>query len=248
MRLILGDAIQSMSQLHRDGVRVDAVIVDPPYWTTRARWDTVIPLDEMWDSINKLRKGDAPVLIFCAEPFGSVLRMSNIRNYKYDWYWRKDRALNHLNAKRQPMRNIEQIAVFYAKGYYPIMERWGEPSHSVGKERGRVIKGSTTGDFRMLGGNTEDNIKYPRTLLEFKMPHLRVHPTQKPVALLEYLIKTYTQAGETVLDFTMGSGTAGVACKMTGRDFIGIESSSRFFNIAVERIAEARNGVQLQLI
>ena len=231
-----GDCLEIMPTL-ADG-SVDMVMCDPPYGTTACKWDSIIPLEPMWEQLKRLIKPNGAIVMFGSEPFSSSLRLSNVKGYKYDWYWQKDRASNHLNAKKQPMRNVETVSVFNVKQYQPIMENWGEPSHSVGKAKGKVNKGTTTGDFVSTEGNTVDNLKYPRTLLYYPMPHPRIHPTQKPVALMEYLIKTYTNEGELVLDFTMGSGTTGVACRNLGRDFIGIEKDYKYFEIAKARIEE----------
>lgn len=231
-----GDTLEIMDKLIKDDIVVDAIITDPPYGTTNCTWDSVIPFNDMWDRLNKLIKPNGAIVLFGSQPFTSALVMSNVKNYKYDWYWKKDRASNHLNAKRQPMRNIETISVFNVKSYNPIMEYWGEPSHSVGKAYGKINKGSVTSDFITTGGNLKENIKYPRTLLEFSIPHPRIHPTQKPVELMEYLIKTYTNENELVLDFTMGSGSTGVAAKSLKRNFIGIELDEKYFKIAKDRI------------
>jgi site-specific DNA-methyltransferase (adenine-specific) len=156
---------------------------------------------------------------------------------KWDWIWKKDRTTGHLNAKKQPLRNIEKISVFYKKQtrYYPIMTI-GKKSHSIGKaiNEKKCKTNNLYGDFKRV--NRKGNLKYPRQILDYKKPHPPIHPTQKPVTLIEYLIKTYTQEKETVLDFTMGSGTTGVACCNTNRDFIGIELDNDYFNIAKQRI------------
>ena len=163
--------------------------------------------------------------------------MSNIRNYKYDWYWKKDRPSGHLNAKKQPMRDIENISIFYSKQttYKPIMTI-GNKSHSIGKAVNDVTckNNSLYGDFKRV--NRLGNEKYPKQVLEYKRPHPPIHPTQKPTELMEYLIKTYTNENETVLDFTMGSGSTGVAAKNLNRNFIGIEQDENYFNIATDRI------------
>ena len=177
------------------------------------------------------------IALFGSEPFSSALRMSNIKNYKYDWIWEKDRASGHLNAKKQPLRNLENISVFYKKQctYNPIMTI-GKKSNSIGKAINELKckNNNLYGKFKRV--NRKGNEKYPRQVLEYKRPHPPIHPTQKPVALMEYLIKTYTNELETVLDFTMGSGTTGVACCNLNRDFIGIELDKHYFKIAQERI------------
>lgn len=232
-KLYCGDCLDIMPEL-KDGI--DMVLTDPPYGTTACKWDSIIPLELMWKQLKKLIKPNGAIVLFGSEPFSSALRTSNIKGYKYDWYWKKDRASNHLNAKKQPMRNIETISVFNVKKYNPIMEFWGEPSHSVGRKENTINKGTTTGDFKTINANLETNEKYPRTLLSFSMPHPRIHPTQKPVILMEYLIKTYTNENETVLDFACGSGTTGVACENLNRKWIMIEKEEKYCQIAKLRI------------
>ena len=205
--------------------------------TTACKWDTVIPFDAMWERLNQLIKPNGAIVLFGSEPFSSALRMSNIKDYKYDWVWKKPRGTGHLNAKRQPLRDVENISVFYKKqcDYYPQFSK-GAPYNAK----------SGASQFEGYGkdnreGNDNSGFRYPKQVLEFGVVERgTVHPTQKPVALIEYLIRTYTNEGETVLDFTMGSGTTGVACINTNRNFIGIELDTEYFNIAKDRIAEAK--------
>ena len=236
MQLFNGDCLEVMKSIPDKSI--DAIITDPPYGTTACKWDSVIPFDLMWEQLNRIIKPNGAIVLFGSEPFSSALRISNIKNYKYDWYWVKDRASNFLNAKKQPMRNCENICVFNIKKYYPIMENRGNPSHSIGKSEGKINYGSTQGKRINVNGNTDNNLKYPRTVLNYSVPHPPIHSTQKPVSLMEYLIKTYTNKNETVLDFTMGSGTTGVACKNLNRNFIGIELDKNYFEIAKKRIEE----------
>jgi DNA modification methylase len=235
VKLYNGDCLEVMKLIPNKSI--DAIITDPPYGTTACKWDSVIPFDLMWTQLNRIIKDNGAIVLFGAEPFSSALRMSNIKNYKYDWIWKKDRTTGHLNAKKQPLRNIEKISVFYKKQtrYYPIMTI-GKKSHSIGKaiNEKKCKTNNLYGDFKRV--NRKGNLKYPRQILDYKKPHPPIHPTQKPVTLIEYLIKTYTQEKETVLDFTMGSGTTGVACCNTNRDFIGIELDNDYFNIAKQRI------------
>jgi site-specific DNA-methyltransferase (adenine-specific) len=233
-----GDCLELMK--HIPDKSIDAIITDPPYGTTACKWDSVIPFDLMWEQLNRIIKRNGAIVLFGSEPFSSALRMSNINNYKYDWYWIKDRGSNFLNAKKQPLRNIEVISIFNIKKYFPIMENRGKPSHSIGKSEGKINEGSTQGKRRNMNGDTKTNLKYPRTALSFSVPHPPIHPTQKPVELMEYLIKTYTNENETVLDFTMGSGSTGVACVNTKRNFIGIEKDDNYFKIAKKRIDDAK--------
>ena len=241
-KLVQGDCLEVMKKIPDKSI--DAIITDPPYGTTACKWDSVIPFDKMWEQLNRIIKPNGAIVLFGSEPFSSSLRMSNLKNYKYDWYWNKDRASNFLNAKKQPMRNVETISVFNIKEYNPIFEYWGEPSHSIGKSEGKINEGSTQGKRKNKNGNTEENKKYPRTLLKFSCEHPPIHPTQKPVSLMEYLIKTYTNENELVLDFTMGSGTCGVACLNTNRRFFGIEMGDKYFKIAKERIENREKEIE----
>jgi site-specific DNA-methyltransferase (adenine-specific) len=221
---------------------IDAIICDLPYGTTQNKWDTIIPFDKLWEAYKRIIKDNGAIALFGAEPFSSMLRLSNIKNYKYDWIWNKVLKTGHLNSKIMPMSQHETISIFgYDKiNYYPIMEK-GKPLHSMGDKRkkGNMDSdnyGKQNSDFNDKTGNTE---KYPSSLsivLQKVHPSKCLHPTEKPISLMEYLIKTYTNEGETVLDNTMGSGTTGVACVNTNRNFIGIEKDDNYFNIASKRI------------
>ena len=235
--LYRGDCLEVMDRLIEDGVKVDSIITDPPYGTTACKWDSVIPFDEMWLRLNKLIKPNGAIVLFGSEPFSSALRMSNIKNYKYDWVWDKKKGGNPLLSKIQPIKIFENILIFEKSGkkvkYYPIMEKRDKVKYR-GKNKG-TISDSTGNSFTENKAYTH---KYPKAILEVSNASQKgkVHPTQKPVALMEYLIKTYTNENELVLDFTMGSGTTGVAAKNLGRKFIGIEMDETYFNIAEERI------------
>ena len=236
MRLIQGDCLEIMDKLIAEGITVDAIITDPPYGTTACKWDSIIPFDDMWERLNKIIKPNGAVVLFGSEPFSSALRMSNIKHYKYDWVWDKKMKVGMLNCKRMPLRQHEDILVFNAKNtYFPQMTK--------GKYRNKKIQ--PTKDFTTYGQlkNPIDNFNddyYPSSIIEFSNANQKVkqHPTQKPIALMEYLIKTYTNEGETVFDFTMGSGTTGVACRNTDRKFIGIELDENYFQIAKDRIED----------
>ena len=235
-RLIKGDCLAEMDKLIAEGVQVDAIITDPPYGTTACKWDSVIPFDEMWERLNKLIKPNGAIVLFGSEPFSSALRMSNIKNYKYDWIWNKKLAGNGILAKKQPLKIHEIASVFNSKIYHPQMTK--------GKMRKKMtnnlkISEINNGDGVKCAKETYNDEYYPISIQEFTLANLRkgrLHPTQKPVELMEYLIKTYTNEGDTVLDFTMGSGTTGVACMKTNRNFIGIELDEKYFEIAKERI------------
>ena len=237
VNLFQGDCLEAMDKLIKQGVKVDAIITDPPYGTTACKWDSIIPFDEMWSRINKIVKPNGAIVLFGSEPFSSALRMSNIKNYKYDWVWQKSRPSGSMLAKKQPLRNTEVISIFYKKQclYVPQMT---EAKRVIENTR-TVNKGEIVGSQKLTRKFDNNGLAYPRTVISFgNSNHKSVHPTQKPVELMEYLIKTYTNESETVLDFTMGSGTTGVACKNLNRKFIGIELDETYFNIAKERIGE----------
>jgi DNA modification methylase len=216
---------------------VDMILCDLPYGTTQCKWDVIIPFDKLWVQYERIAKDDTAIVLFGAEPFSSHLRLSNLKLYKYDWIWDKIKGTGFLNAKRQPMRNHEIVSIFYKKQCtYNPQKTFG---HQMKKSfRAKHLQTDVYGEMAndYLYESTE---RYPRSIQEFSTDtqNSSLHPTQKPVAFLSYLIKTYTNEGETVLDNCMGSGTTGVACKKTGRHFIGIEKDEKYFNIAVSRVA-----------
>jgi len=234
-KLYKGDCLEVMKTIEDNSI--DAIITDPPYGTTACKWDSVIPFADMWEQLHRIIKPNGAIVLFGSEPFSSALRMSNIKNYKYDWVWKKTKPSGHLNAKKQPMRKTEAVSVFYKKqciynpqGLIEGVFNNNRPSRAK-KTNGDYVHGKE----REIGLSKFTN--YPNNILEFPNPNNKtVHPTQKPVALMEYLIKTYTNEGEAVLDFTMGSGTTGVACKNLNRNFIGIELDKKYFKIATNRI------------
>ena len=243
-KLYQGDCLEVMDRLIKEGIRVDMVLTDPPYGTTGCNWDTIIPLDEMWEKLNKLIKPNGAICLFSIEPFGSLLRVSNIKNYRYDWQWFKSKSGNFMMANKQPHKRVEYINVFYRKQptYNPLkiknpngeeMRSKYKPSKQKDENIGQV---SVNDEYTKCGKNYEPDKLLPISLLKFKNVNKPLHPTQKPVDLLEYLIKTYTNENEVVLDFTMGSGSTGVATLNTNRKFIGIERDEKYFNIARERL------------
>ena len=241
MELLHGDCLELLQNIPDKSI--DMILTDPPYGITACKWDSVIPFAPMWEQLNRIIKDNGAIVLFGSEPFSSALRMSNIKNYKYDWVWDKKLATGFLNAKKQPLRRIENIIVFYKKQccYYPIMRKGVKrlkgtnESHSLDKIYGDIKAAKKINDEY-----------YPTSILELSNANRtgNLHPSQKPVALLEYLIKTYTLENETVLDFTMGSGSTGVACVNTNRDFIGIELDDKYFSIAKDRIETAQKEVQ----
>lgn len=212
---------------------VDMILCDLPYGTTRCKWDTVIPFEPLWEQYMRITKDNKAICLFAQEPFASELRHSNLKLYKYDWIWRKPQGVNFLNAKNQPLKDYEIICVFGKKKllYNPQMTI-GKPYISGSGNVGEVYGGRN----KVITVN--NGTRYPKSVQEFNMVSNRdrLHPTQKPVALLEYLIKSYTNEGDVILDNCMGSGSTGVACVNTGRDFIGIELDKKYFNIACDRI------------
>ena len=241
-----GDCLELMKDI--PDASVDMVLTDPPYGTTDCKWDSVIPFEPMWEHLKRVIKPNGAIVLFGSEPFSSALRMSNIKNYKYDWVWEKDKASNFFAAKFQPLNNTEIISVFSTGGcnngtkkpvpYNPQgvydVDRKMVNSRTSGGAVGVAHGANYVGEYRQSKTN------YPTRILKFKRDTGGFHPTQKPVALLEYLIKTYTQENEVVLDFTMGSGSAGVACVNTNRKFIGIEKDDKYFEIAEKRIKDAQ--------
>ena len=235
MNLMLGDCLERMKEIP-DG-SVDLILTDPPYGTTACKWDSVIDLPLMWEQLKRIIKPSGAVVLFGAEPFSSQLRISNLKMYKYDWIWDKENAANFSLANKQPMKIHENISVFYYKQpiYNPIKTK-GNVNHTQGK-----IKNANSSELRGEMVRVADDVtgmKFPKSILRFSKhsSQLKLHPTQKPVDLMGYLIKTYTQEGETVLDFCMGSGSTGVAAKNLNRNFIGIEKDETYFRIAQDRI------------
>ena len=242
--LIHGDCIEEMKKLESNSI--DLICTDLPYGTTKCKWDVIIPFDKLWEQYNRLIKEDGAIVLFGKEPFSSQLRVSNLDMYKYDWIWVKDTKSNFMQANHQPLNNVELISVF-GKGYVrnikdKVMMTYN-PQFTDGKEY-KLPKVSKTTD--LFGENHKNGVykhyerdtskRYPYNIIKFNMDKAKVHPTQKPIALLEYLIKTYTNEGAKVLDNCMGSGSTGVACKNLGRDFVGIEKEEKYFQIAKERI------------
>lgn len=233
--LYLGDCLEVVPTLEK----FDAVISDPPYGTTQCNWDSIIPLVAMWKTLSFVADKNVPIVLFGAEPFSTTLRQSNLKHFKYDWIWHKTKATGFLNAKKQPLRGHEIISVFCdgVPAYYP--------QKTYGHNR-RVSFRSKKNQTDCYGKMAQDarydsTERYPTTVLTFSSDtqNSSLHPTQKPLALMEYLVRTYTTIGQSVLDFAMGSGTTGVACAKLGRKFAGIEKDEKYFETACQRIADA---------
>lgn len=237
--LMQGDCLEKMKYIP-DG-SIDMILCDLPYGTTQNKWDSVIPLQELWVEYNRVLKKNGACVLFCAQPFTSILITSNLSFFKYDWVWKKPKGTGHLNAKKQPMRDKEDLAVFYREQctYNPQMTSGTPYKDKAGKDHSKTT--SMTGSYGAYTNFREDNngFRYPKQVLNFGVVERdTLHPTQKPVDLCEYLIKTYTNETETVLDNCMGSGTTGVACKNLNRNFIGIELDPEYFKIAEKRIED----------
>ena len=242
MLLLQGDCLNLMEEIPDNSV--DMVLCDLPYGTTQCKWDVVIPFDDLWTEYHRIVKENGAICLFGTEPFSSYLRMSNIKEFKYDWIWDKVKSTGFLNAKKQPMRGHEIVSVFYRKQctYNPQMTHGHARKISSADHKRNCTKTEVYGNHGMTSYNSTD--RYPRSIQVFSadVQKSALHPTQKPVALCEYLIKTYTNAGETVLDNCMGSGTTGVACVNTNRNFIGMELEPKYFEIAKKRIEQAEEG------
>ena len=225
-----GDCLELMKAIPSGSV--DMILTDPPYGTTACKWDNVISFEPMWEQIWRVLKPNGACLLFGSEPFSSALRMSQIKRFKYDWVWLKSIGGGFLNANRQPLKRHENISVFYQKPskYFP-QKTQGKAYTTVSASVGETTEKKNVAGYKTINNGSRMPISYQKFANETGL-----HPTQKPVALLEYLIKTYTLEGETVLDFTMGSGSTGVACMNTGRKFIGIEMDDKYFKIAKQRI------------
>lgn len=240
LKLYQGDCLEVMKNIPDKSV--DMILCDLPYGTTQCKWDSIIPFDSLWKQYNRIIKNNGAIVLFGSEPFSSMCRTSNIKQYKYDWVWDKKQAGNVLNVKRQPLKTFENIMVFNTKTYYPIMRK-GKLRKKGGQNKQPEITGKVKLDY-----TTYNDEYYPTEILEFSNANKRnrLHPMQKPVELLEYLIKTYTNEGQTVLDNCMGSGSTGIACVNTGRDFIGIELNPEYFRLASQRLEEAQKQTRLE--
>lgn len=237
-----GDCLEVMKTIKDHSV--DLILCDLPYGTTACKWDNIIPFDKLWEQYNRILKENGVALLFGSEPFSSQLRLSNLKNYKYDLYWKKEKPTNFMQLKRRAGKVTENICVFYNKQptYNPQMVEYkGRPVKNSYSEKSKrfcsIVSANSKGNLQ-LAEYQDNGYRYPNDILEFNRVPLRqyVHPTQKPVALLEYLIKTYTNENDLVLDNCMGSGSTGVACKNLHRNFIGIELDEHYFDVASERL------------
>lgn len=234
IQLMQGDCLELIKGISDKSV--DMILCDLPYGTTKNKWDSVLPLELLWEQYNRIIKDNGAIVLFSQMPFTAKLAYSNLKMLRYEWIWRKSKPTGHLNSKKMPMKAHENILVFYKK--LPVFNAQG-----LVKKQKPTIRHGRGGNGSNYGKSDKDAIRefenYPIDIIMFDSVSKTIHPTQKPVALLEYLIKTYTNEGETVLDNCMGSGSTGVACVNTKRQFIGIELDEKYFNIAKERIEEA---------
>ena len=242
--LMHGDCLERMKEIP-DG-SVDMILTDPPYGTTACKWDSIIPLEPMWEQLKRVIKPNGAIVMTASQPFTSILVCSNLKMFKYDWVWQKSRPTGVLNAKKQPLRDKEDVLVFYNK--QPIYNPQGIEYKGCYVGTGATKanqQGNATGKITQTkdGKYFQENGNYPRQVQFFKSDGKTIHPTQKPVDLMEYMIKTYTNEDETVLDFTMGSGTTGVACVNLNRKFIGIELDDAYFNKSKDRILKTQNSL-----
>lgn len=233
-----GDCLELMDKIKSKSI--DCIICDLPYGTTECRWDIIIPFEKLWEQYERIIKDNGAIVLFGAEPFASKLRISNLKLYRYDWFWIKNNAGNFAQAPYMPLRNVENICVFSKATIAQNSKNRMIYNPQGVKDSQKKSKGKSATDFRPNRKKQKDYIQrgtgYPRQTLEFRRDTSFIHPTQKPVALLEYLILTYTNGGDVVLDNCMGSGSTGVACKRLKRNFIGIEKDEKYFILAKERI------------
>ena len=236
-KLIHGDCLIELPKIFDK--KIDLILTDPPYGTTQCKWDSIIPFEPMWEQLKRVIKDNGCIALFGSEPFSSALRMSNIQNFKYDWVWQKSKATGYLNSKIRPLIKHEIVSIFYNKKCIY------NPQNLIKKKIPTISKGNrgkrNNSSGEVYNKANKDVLQlyenYPLSIIQFNVDSkAEYHPTQKPIDLLEYLIKTYTNENDTVLDFTMGSGSTGVACKNLNRNFIGIEKDDKYFDIAKQRI------------
>ncbi len=252
IKLLQGDCLEVMDDIQ--GGAIDMILADVPYGTTACKWDSIIPLEPMWEQLKRVIKPKSAIVMTASQPFTTTLIASNMKMFKYCWVWEKDNATNFLSSKYQPMKKHEDIIVFgqmaitYSKKgnmkYYPQMEVGKAYTQRSGKQKTEKHNAIARSKIEQVITKNKGE-RFPSTIQKFNRDKSKIHPTQKPVALMEYLIKTYTNEGEVVLDFTMGSGTTGVACQNLGRDFIGIELDKNYFGIAKNRILGGKEDIIL---
>ena len=235
IKLIHGDCLIEMKNIPDKSI--DMILCDLPYGTTACKWDVVIPFDRLWCQYKRIIKDGRPIVLFSSQPFTTDVINSNRKSFKYCWYWIKNQGTNFFHSKKQPIRKVEEICVFNSKIYYPQMTDGHKPTNSAkGCSNGSVYYGKNKRDY--IGGSTK---RFPTNVLEYKCVnnYKRIHPSEKPIELLEFLIKTYTIEGDTVLDNCIGSGITMIACINPNRKGIGIEKDEKYFEIAKNRVEKA---------
>ena len=240
------DCLEGMKRMPDKSV--DMILCDLPYGTTACKWDTIIPFEPLWEQYERVIKDNGAIVLTASQPFTSALVMSNPKMFRYEWIWEKDNHTNFLNIKKQPAKRHENIAVFYKRQptYNPQM--WeGKPSHSTGSQIGKKVRREFLGGEFEIKTAPNGNLKYPTSIQKINNVSRgkNIHPTQKPVALFEYLIRTYTNEGDTVLDNCMGSGTTAIACINTDRQYIGFELDETYHKLSLERIESHKQQLSL---
>ena len=238
IQLLFGECLDKLTEIP-DG-SVDMIMADLPYGTTACKWDSIIPLEPLWKELKRVTKENSAMVFTAQQPFTTALAASNLTDFRYEWIWEKPQGTNPMNAKIMPLKSHENILVFYRKKPLYNPQMWySTPYTGFSSNKSKI--GEVYGSAKSKHRNNPEGSRYPKTILKFKQEK-GFHPTQKPVSLMEYLIKTYTNEEDTVLDPTMGSGTTGVACVNTNRNFIGIERDEKYYNISKKRILIKEEG------
>ena len=234
-QLLFGECLDKLTEISDDSV--DMIMADLPFGTTACKWDSIIPLEPLWKELKRVTTDNSAMVFTAQQPFTTALAASNLNDFRYEWIWEKPQGTNPMNAKVMPLKSHENILVFYKKKPVYNPQMWySTPYTGFSSDESKI--GEVYGSAKSKHRDNPDGSRYPKTVQKFKQEK-GYHPTQKPVALMEYLIKTYTNEGDTVLDPTMGSGTTGVACVNTNRNFIGIERDEKYYEMAKSRIDES---------
>ena len=239
------DCLMGMQKI--DDKSIDCIICDLPYGTTKCSWDIIIPFDKLWEQYNRIIKDNGAIILFGQEPFSSLLRASNLKDYRYDIYWQKERLTNIMQVKRRVGKDIETISIFYKNQctYNPQMVKYDGPKRGNKVKNGKLGKLVDDNNDKKVFEYNDTGFRYPTQVWKFKRDILtsNIHPTQKPIALYEELIKTYSNPGDLLLDNCSGSGTIAIAALNTGRHFIGFETNENYYNESLKRIDNYRNGL-----
>lgn len=242
IKLMFGDCLKRMQEIENKSI--DMILCDLPYGTTKNKWDSVIPLEQLWKEYNRIIKDNGAMVLFAQKPFDIILGYSNLKMFRYEWIWEKSSTTGFLNANKMPMKGHENILVFYKKlPTYNPQKTKGKPYVMTDNNNSRLSENYNNFNIKVGGNREYDGWRFPIDIIKFNVER-GMHPTQKPVALCEYLIKTYTNENDIVLDNCMGSGTTGVACVNTSRRFIGIENNKEYYKMAKERIKKAHDNIR----